>query len=178
MVVRDYFYLFLFGVLVSCSNFIGEDDELKTSRTSNLTNRLRLDGYYFTTTTNGEDSIVSIFFFYRNGILMACGSTRDQDLENVHDGLRSGRFVKKLQGIKYAYGLYQISRDSITYEKWHPSSGPPKVSFIKKGRILNDTTFTMSFTERSNGADKTLINEVYHFRRFHPKPDSTNEFIK
>jgi len=53
--------------------------------------------------------------------------------------------------------------------------------YIFGGEILNDTTFilTEQFLINSDGT-KDLLNSfgrTYHFKKFSPKPDSTNSFI-
>jgi len=47
---------------------------------------------------------------------------------------------------------------------------------VREGIILNDTTFQI--TKYTSGSNVSERNEVYHFREFHPKPDSTNKYIK
>ena len=70
---------------------------------------------------------------------------------------------------KYVYGLFQIEVSIIKIEKWVPSSGGPTKAYLREGEILNDTTFYLMHREKK---------EIYHFKQYSPKPDSTNKYIK
>jgi len=53
-------------------------------------------------------------------------------------------------------------------------------AYTKSGKILNDTTFVLTSVERSGKPwtkEEELYRKKYHFRKFSPKPDSTNRFI-
>ena len=64
------------------------------------------------------------------------------------------------------------------FEKWYPNSpGQPKV-YIREGKILNDTTFHITASYRPDGSERREKDEIYHFKQFSPKPDSTNNFVK
>lgn len=164
------FWLFL--VLSSCNLILGEDDKLTFNKEYNFSGRIKLEGYYYKeigAQFNSDDC----YFLYRNGIIMSIGVINTDSARQI----LNDKFEDKLRNIKYVWGLYQIKGDSISFEKWYPSSGPPKVTFIRKGVILNDSTFVIRSLMRSNGEDKSAVEEYYHFRKFSPKPDSTNKFI-
>ena len=61
---------------------------------------------------------------------------------------------------------------------WYSPSGGGTPAYVREGKILNDTTFHITTSYRSNGSERHEKDEVYHFRQFYPKPDSTNNFIK
>ena len=67
----------------------------------------------------------------------------------------------------YMYGLFLIKDSIIKIEKW--TVGHNCYPYLREGKILNDTTFYLMHREKK---------EVYHFKQFSTKPDSTNRFIK
>jgi hypothetical protein len=61
------------------------------------------------------------------------------------------------------------------------SSGGQRLVYTNIGVILNDTTFQLTESYRLKKGEKTeyqILDEIYHFRQYSPKPDSTNDFIK
>ena len=89
------------------------------------------------------------------------------------------KFSKKSFQKKHDWGTFQINKDSIVFERWYPAE--VSKSYYRSGKILNDTTFVITESYRlRNGKKKEWRekNEVYHFKAFSPKPDSTNRFIK
>jgi hypothetical protein len=81
---------------------------------------------------------------------------------------------------KYNYGRFLIENDNIKFERWYPGS-PPLPAYIRSGTILNDTTFVITEIYRMKNGNKTEVetgrNEIYHFKQFSPKPDSTNRYV-
>jgi hypothetical protein len=65
--------------------------------------------------------------------------------------------------------------DTIRFERWYPGDIPYRTT-ISEGKIINDSTFII--TRSYKGKHERERNEVYKFRAFSPKPDSTNRFIK
>ena len=50
-------------------------------------------------------------------------------------------------------------------------------TFKAEGIIENDTTLRLYKSIQSDGKEFSE-NDIFHFRKFSPKPDSTNNFIK
>ena len=50
--------------------------------------------------------------------------------------------------------------------------------YLDKGEIQNDSTFLITKSIRSKTGEEKELNEIYHFKQFSPKPDSTNVFVK
>ena len=85
-----------------------------------------------------------------------------------------------IKNIKFFWGVFNIKNNQILYERWCPSE-PPYRTYVREGNIINDTTFVITKLYRMVNGKKTEeseLNEVYHFKQFSPKPDSTNKFIK
>jgi hypothetical protein len=144
-------------------------EELSLQRIDYTGNELRIDGYYY---YFYEDRIV-VCFIYCNGIIKLCGSPPSiQDFEN-RDNPCSG------SSSKIGWGVFIVEKDNIKYEVWRGSPGFETLpTEISEGRILNDTTFHITLSYRQDGSERHERNDLYHFRHFYPKPDSTNSFIQ
>jgi hypothetical protein len=162
--------------LTSCNYLVGESEKLRFTKQENTSGVLRLDGYYSEIDTVDKYVYKSIVFFYKDGTLLDLGTYNQFDFSEKL--ITDPEILRKTKINPVCWGLYHLSKDSISFEQWYHSGGPPKVTYIKKGIVLNDTTFVITSAERSRGGEYYGENTVYHFRKFHPKPDSTNDFIK
>jgi hypothetical protein len=127
---------------------------------------IKLEGYYYYKKVVPMGAFTKIYFFYKNGVLYDFGSAPDTSLSKVD------AFIKTIphSDTDYAYlwGVFNIDGKIIKTESWNAVSGVRKFpTVINEGKILNDTTITLSSE-----------NNVYKFRRFLPKPDSTNRFTQ
>jgi hypothetical protein len=152
-----------------------KDDELSLNREIFSGNQLRTDGYYFVS----KDSLVgSVYFFYRNGILRETGSLLSlNDFERFELLITTLEFDLKGKENKDCWGVFNIQDNVIKFERWYGGQGA-KPAYVSEGVILNDTTFHITKSYRSNGTELKERDETYHFKQFSPKPDSTNVFIK
>ncbi len=147
-----------------------KDDKLNLVQQDFNGDQLRLDGYYYTEKENFEGIIYSRYTFYKNGIVRYLGSINDLELLNFVNG-----------NSKTVWGIFNIENNNIQFERWYPSSGGPLEAYVRAGKILNDSTFHITETYRLLNGEKTeyrLKNEIYHFKQFSPKPDSTNSYIR
>jgi hypothetical protein len=165
----------LFLLLIPPCSCTFENEKLTFAKVENNSKRLNIDGCFLYLYSVGDTKHCVPVFLYRNGVIVEFGS---MELERLHERLNDEEFLAYVKTIRSAWGLYRINEDSISYEKWYYSGGPPKITYIRKGKILNDSTFIITSSERPNGDERTELNEVYRFKKFHPKPDSTNDFIK
>lgn len=164
-------------VCCSCSSDrIWKDDELSINRTYYTGNQLKIDGYYYQKYGNPEK--LTIYLFYENGTLLFAGDGYElSKLNEFEQAITSQDFVSKLHELKYCWGLFTINTNTIQFERWYPSQ-PPLKAYIRSGIILNDTTFQITKSIRSNGNEESIENEMFYFKKFSPKPDSTNSFVK
>jgi hypothetical protein len=166
-------FIVCFLMLISCCNVLFPDENLTIKRRDYTGNELRTDGYFyfFQESTN----LIYVRFLYRNGIILSVGGYSPPDLEEVEK-----RILNPIMNSKDHWGVFVVDGNTIKYEKWigSSSSSPKAYLYNCTGNILNDTTihFTESYNSESNKTN--TINEVWHFRRFSPKPDSTNVYIK
>lgn len=154
---------------------VQKDDVLSIPKTPYGGNQLKIDGYYYQLF---EGKIHNIILFYRNGLITEYGGSRS-DFNDAAIYINEG--TNKVKNIKYAWGVYAINGLEIKIEKWYPiNPGQPLKSFVRSGRIINDTTYQLTEMYRfQNGeiTEHSQINETYYYRHFAPKPDSTNTFI-
>jgi hypothetical protein len=172
--------LFLTFAMTGCKKIgLFQDDELSLSRQDYTGNQLRVDGYYYFDYANSSLEYVSIYFFYRNGIVLSGGSRLLSELPVLEESYRDGTFYNHVKSIKFVWGVHQIEGSNIKIEQWFPSEKPYR-AYVREGVILNDTTFRITQRYRNQNGKKTEVeseNEVYHFKEFSPNPDSTNSFV-
>lgn len=166
----------LLSLTSSCKKDIMKDDALSIQRTSYTGDELRIDGYYYQEVDN---SFFSIYFFYRNGVLLSAGGVFSN--ENAIEEYIKKEFLRNegYRKNKTFWGIFNIEGDTIKFERWYPSE-PPLKAYVREGEILNDTTFVITESYHlvdGHRADLTQRNEVYHFKEFTPKPDSVNLFV-
>ena len=156
-------------------------DKLQLTKTPFTGNQLRIDGYYC---RMYENKCYSVYFFYRDGTLLyeGCGGCDSLKLKEMEqNSFKNEKWINWVKESQISWGVYQIDGQSIKFERWYPSNYWHLPAYIKSGKILNDTTFIITSFERSSrfGTEwSEEKNEMYHFRQFSPKPDSTNRFIK
>lgn len=168
-----YFICLLF-FFISCDNF--KDEELMLERQDYTGNELEIDGYYYEQWASDDSPIenyTNVLFLYRNGIIIRSASFKTIDLNEVEKEMVEQ--YEYLQTHKTRHGVFIINENTIQLSMWVWNN---KVrSFKSIGIIDNDTTFRIIKDIKSDGKEFEC-NDVYHFRQFSPKPDSTNNFIK
>jgi hypothetical protein len=169
--------LFL-AVLTSCSSCIKmvacKDKDLTLKRAEFTGNQLKIDGFYYDKSTNLEYS--TLIIFYRNGIIMLPGNTTDKYFEQYIIDVSKSDLRSTT---KYFWGIFNIENNIIKIVHWLPSQcGYPVI--LRSGEILNDTTFVLKKMIRrdSQGTTEKDMNQIFYFKRYDSKPDSTNNFIK
>lgn len=68
--------------------------------------------------------------------------------------------------VPYGWAIYKVLQGKILYSGWSTSVGDPYPAFEGELIIVNDTTLFNAH-----------LDKKYSFKRFSPKPDSTNSFI-
>ena len=145
-------------------------------------NQLRIDGYYYQELDSNDPTLNGhSFFFYDNGILFNGGGYNILRKNECEANFRDSTYLSAMRNHILGWGIFQIDVDSIQFEKWYPSSGGPLLTYVRAGKIPNDSTFNITHVfSLVNGvkSEVRVVNEVYHFMPFSPKPDSVNSFIK
>lgn len=142
------------------------------SKTPNTTDKLRLDGYYYA--YDNISTNINVHVLYRDGVVLFCSTGKN--FAFFEEKFKTGKFGKSIN--ISSWGMYLIEDDSITTSCISKVPGYFNyMTYISKGIILNDTTFKMIRSNRSDG-EVFERKEVFHFKQFDFKPDSTNNFIK
>jgi hypothetical protein len=167
-------FAIVFGV-VSC--VYNADDDLTFIPDAYTGNELKIEGYYYRIDAYGYHST---YFFFLNGVMLdgggVGGGVKLADWENE---VRNGQLHEFAIALKHHWGVFIVKNKLIAFEKWVPRNGGDEVTkaYRYSGEILNDTTFRIVSTERVDGSNSQIVDWVFHFKQFTPKPDSTNSFI-
>ena len=171
------FFLILMFASICCHN-MWKDDKLSILRREFAGKQLRIDGYFF---QQKDGNYFTMYSFYRNGVVLYLGGGYNQNqITDLESRMQNGIFYSDANKFKNYWGVLNIEGKTIAFERWYPSD-PPLKAYVREGEILNDTTFIITKSYRMQGGKKTELksqNEVYHFKHFSPKPDSTNSFVQ
>jgi hypothetical protein len=143
-----------------------KDEEFTMQRQPYSGNELRVDGYYYKYYYSNDGIWYTIVhFFYRNGIYLSAMAYSGTDLSVVEQEMLERYDI--IRNDKIGWGVFNIYDNKMNVEVWSTSVGGGLPVFRWHALIENDTTFKVEYS-----------GEVYHFRQFSPKPDSTNKWIK
>lgn len=162
------------------------------NRTQFKSGILRLDGYYYWLETGGREDYLEAFFLNSNGIYfqISQGSFAPKlSLELMLIEL-DNKIKYKVENIDYSdsrpfWGVFSVEGSLIEIQHWEFAAGGgayPTRSL--EGTVINDTTILFhnligAYPNNKGGRKKEkAIDDTYYFRKFSPKPDSTNTFIK
>ncbi|MBX2907788.1 MAG: hypothetical protein KF744_17210 [Taibaiella sp.] len=138
---------------------------------------LKTDGYYFEA-ADDTSKYSEIFFLYRNGILQGGYS---ELVEKAETGTITIDNVQRKQ-IKYYWGAFNIDASELQIESWLPLYAGCLRTKLRKGRVLDDTTFLITkvvlFERKGKVSSEFDVSDTFHFHATLQKPDSTNDFIK
>ncbi len=160
--------MYLFFLLLVISSCVALKP-LKMKRMDNLTNKLKLNGYYISCGDSNDTSLYEVLILYNNGVLRNYADRKKEDcIEENNEHLR--RKGTKPAELPYYLGVYVINEvNDIVTECWYSTDYYyPTVQHF--GKIVNDSTFYLKYEESGN--------HFFRFVPFSPKPDSTNKFIK
>jgi len=143
-------------------------------------NKLRLDGYYYS--NPDSQGLISVAMFYRDGFCFhfSTSLSKSSDTLNFIENrfLKNDDFISRIKQRPSFIGVYQVRGESIKFETWWFEVALYTTSATRYGKILNPTTLLIE--NRVDNRYKTSFseNQIYRFKQFSPKPDSTNTFIK
>lgn len=131
---------------------------------------LKTNGYFV-------DKNKSVYFLYNNGIILYGHSHYNETIKEMETHLvQLSNKNSSIYKNKVGWGVFRVIGENIEYDMWYPRADAPV--YRRKGIILNDSTFKITSFAKPNGKEFNELDEIYHFRSFSPKPDSTNKFIK
>ncbi|GAB1415280.1 hypothetical protein MASR2M117_06860 [Paludibacter sp.] len=163
----------------ACCNELFSDDKLTLERKAYNGTELRIDGYYYHISAI-DGRIISIVFFYENGVLfyMNGDGNKIQDIDYWDSRAHSNEWIELMKKDKICWGIYLVDNQKIITQSWGGSTMGIHPVITSYGVIENDTTYTITKIIDSQTNDIWNRETTYHFRPFSPKPDSTNVFIK
>lgn len=170
-------YLVILLLSSSCNDLL-KDDTLSIGRKNIDGSILQTDGYYSHTYSNNPDYL-EVYFFYRNGLILHGGAFKKSELPERLAQFISEQWVQAVKDSKFRWGGFEVSGSNISFERWYPSD-PPLKAYVSSGEVVNDSTFIIKKRFRlvsGKETDLTVLNDVFEFNSFRPKPDSTNKFI-
>ncbi len=168
--------LILFLCLFSSCIF-HKDDVLNLKRENIITSNLRLDGYYFDKYEVNNVEYLNIYFLYKNGVILYGSAIEFSRINERESSFRNNNYYEAAKNNKVCWGVLSLGKHEIKIETWAIGTKPRK-AITYKGEILNDTSFHISGMYNSKGQKIQGLDELYHFKAFSPKPDSTNVFVK
>lgn len=172
---RNILLIMLLLCMFSCKRCKEEEPLSLCSQSQNYEGfELKTEGYYYLEYDNPLRR--NILFLYKNGVVLYGGMTYQTELSGKEDAFMNGSYHQQIFNSESYWGLFHVSGSSIFYELWYPSSSQ-WIPAIREGVILNDTTFQIIKSYRCDGSENNAKSEIYHFKRFTPKVDSTNQFV-
>jgi len=164
-------FMAMLGFILSF--FSCKKDEKLTIGKNPYVGQLKTDGYYKEIV---EDQVI-IYFLYNNGVILFGNKLPLKDLDVQELAYKDGSFYNMAKNLKYYWGVFTVDGDDIIIERWNPTRIPRRVT-RSEGKILSDTSFVI--TRRTQSDRPVVVPEykVFYFKKFSPKPDSTNSFVK
>jgi hypothetical protein len=157
-------------------NFFGKNEELTFVKTEYPGNELKINGYYYCRQSGNGTFSFDVQFFYIDGVLLSEKFTSDyKDLSAIENEVKSERFKKFIKKKQNVWGLYLINSTEIYCEKLYFG---PFQAYIDSGKIINDSTFVILKRKSSYRTDEIAMQDTFHLKRFSPKPDSLNIYLK
>ena len=176
MAIRLLLFLSIFIVLTS-SSCNEEFQELMMSRTPYVGDEIRIDGYYYSNLSSND--LVGLGVFYRDGVcLHFFFSPESADTTEYIESefLLNDEFIEDAKSRPNWIGVFNIIGESMDYETFETARNTNTRSYFAE--IINDTTFVLQ-KEVDNLTGNTFEENItYRFKKFSPKPDSTNTFIR
>ncbi|MEI6020694.1 MAG: hypothetical protein WCR21_06160 [Bacteroidota bacterium] len=166
--------VFVFICCIACKK-----NKFSISPQSHDGSTLHLNGYYFTKSARANsDSLIDILFFYANGVVLYATSN-DSQLSADEADFKSGAYYQMIKNTRNYWGPYKIDGSSLYFERWNPQEFYPIHAFI--ANIINKEQFELVETYnivRKKQKLKSALNDIYRFKSFALKPDSSNAFVK
>jgi hypothetical protein len=153
-----------------------EDDKLSLQKIPYTGNQLKIDGYYY----RDINHYLTVYFLYSDGTILYGSTFPANELQKHEDEYKTAEWQTIVKEYKHRWGLFKIEGNIIQFDRWYPSN-PPLKAYVREGIILNDTTFRIAEYYRMQDGNKTnveTLDEIYQFKSFSPKPDSTNKFTE
>tara|TARA_R110002072_G_scaffold263270_2_gene422115 strand:- start:379 stop:1155 length:777 start_codon:yes stop_codon:yes gene_type:complete len=164
--------------ILLCFSCTKKVEELSMNKSSYHGSELRIDGYYYSELSS--DNSVGVAVFYRDGVCihLFLGISGTSDTLNFIEKeiLLNRNLISSLWAEPTEVGVFEINGQALEFECWQ--AGRTIRPFKFNCSIRNDTTFYLKNVITDSEGSTIQYNLPYHFKKFEPKPDSTNTFIK
>ena len=177
MVKKIFILAILLLVLSSCRNEEEIFLDLDMPRRTYTGKELRTDGYYYSGYIHTNK--MGTLMLFRNGVCMfTYFDYRYGDathyIENDKWGNKS--YMNEVRSKPDGIGVFSVLRNVLEFQIFFSGSG--RVTQNCTGEILNDTTLRLTSWRYNRYGHVENIDELYYFKAFNNKPDSTSSFIK
>ena len=138
---------------------------------------LRTDGYYFSGYIHKNK--MGTLMLFRNGVCMFTYFNNMYDELNLYVENHiwgSSTYVDKVRNTPDNIGVFSVSGNVLEFQLLLHGGGTRTKNYT--GEILNDTTLRLKRSRYNLGGTVEDIDELYYFKPFSHKPDSTSSFIK
>ena len=140
---------------------------------------LMLSGYYDFVYKRVNDSLEhKIIFFYANGVVLFASSDHSQ-LNETENDFKNGKYYALIKNEKNSWGPFKINDGILEFQRWYAGQNVPVHQFTC--RILNNQSFEIYQTAsmvRGKKKHTENMSDVYTFKAFGPRPNSTNKYVK
>lgn len=151
-----------------------KDAKFGFARVENLSDTLRIDGYYYGGLSGRNSNRTNIYVLYRNGVFLNRLSFDLDDAQSGNVDLTLSDLAFENKGF---WGVYRLDSTQIEIQSWIPRPNGCVHVFTEKGVILNDSTFEITSWQSSRDDEIRHVNAIFRFVQFSPKPDSVVSFI-
>jgi hypothetical protein len=110
-------------------------------------------------------------FFYQDGVMLSF-----RDISDI-TSLNQFMYLDDIRKEKTMWSVFSINDSVITSQGWGDPWGHRRPLVTGYAKIINDTTI-LWYKQENTRTGTYEYNNVVYFRKFSPKPDSTNVFIK
>ncbi len=170
--------LILFGLILSLNN-CEKSSEFELKKEPYVGDNLQIDGYYFKKyfNENTNHEAISVYFMYRDGVLLYGGDNNFEGFEELEDFYNQG-YYNLVMDIQYYWGTFSIEENNLNMKHWESGQGGNLPVIDLKCTILDDITFVIEEGSVSNSSGNIIFRDTFHFKQFTPKPDSLNQFVQ
>lgn len=147
-----------------------EDEDLTIKKTAYTGDEIRLGGCYYGINIT-DSNYATYMFFYQDGVMLSF-----RDISDI-TSLNQFMYLDDIRKEKTMWSVFSINDSVITTQGWGQPWGHGRPLVTDYGKIINDTTI-LWYKQENTRTGTYEYNSVVNFRKFSPKPDSTNVFIK
>jgi hypothetical protein len=175
-ILRKISILIIFITGVSCESV----EPFSLTKVEFSSSTKKINGYYYFKANEGY----KLFFLNKNGFYVFIEVlSSPKNIQELDKNLIA--VIKNINTVKstYHYGIFNVVNNDIKIERWLSGNGGKYPVQYLSGKFENDSTILITQKVgdeiyRKKNKPVYNINELYNFRSYSPKPDSTHKLIK